>query len=244
MVSKRFTMRPVRGQTNPFWAVSEPVLGIALLAVIFSAIFNAPPLGNSFVLFYASGLLPLAVFTDLTAKAAPVLKQNRAALRDPAGSMTGIVLTRMVQGLVVQLGAAALVIAVLVALAGDGPVDFVPVVQAYAALSVLAVGVGAMNALLAHRIGRWPRIWAVLMRPLFVLTGVFFVIDDVPDPYRDWLAWNPLAHVVSLMRDGLYSYYVPAFADPVFVVLTGLAALFAGTLGLAVLDRGVPDAAG
>ncbi len=45
------------------WAVLEPLAGIALLTVVLSVAFHAPPLGSSFALFYIFGLsMVLIVF--------------------------------------------------------------------------------------------------------------------------------------------------------------------------------------
>lgn len=47
------------------WAILEPVGGIALLSILFSLAFLHPALGSNFQLFYASGLVPLTVFTSI-----------------------------------------------------------------------------------------------------------------------------------------------------------------------------------
>ncbi len=72
------------------------------------------------------------------------------------------------------------------------------------------------------------------MRPLFLVSCVFFVFDDIPQPYQDWIWWNPLVHVVGQMRRAFYHSYSGDYVSYVYVF--GLS-LFLFALGLALLIR-------
>ncbi len=65
------------------WAVLEPAAGIALLTLVFSIGFRTPPLGASFALYYAAGILPLMMFTELSGKLAQTIQFSRALLVYP-----------------------------------------------------------------------------------------------------------------------------------------------------------------
>ena len=41
-----------------FWAIAEPLGGILLLSLAFGLALRTPPLGSSFMLFYATGYIP------------------------------------------------------------------------------------------------------------------------------------------------------------------------------------------
>ena len=45
-----------------FWAVVEPLGGIVLLAIAFSMALSTPPMGTSFMLFYATGIVPFGMY--------------------------------------------------------------------------------------------------------------------------------------------------------------------------------------
>lgn len=235
MVTKRFTQRGVRAthQISALWAGTETVFGVILLAAVLSFVLPAPPLGDSFVMFYASGFIPLGVFVALTAKLPPLVRQ---AVR--TGSQSGILIVTS------ALFHAVFAIAVLGGIylwSGAGQAHVMLVAQAIGLLILFSAGMGAVSARLALAFARWPQIWNALLRPIFLLSGAFFLVDDVPDPFRDWLAWNPLVHVISMLRAGLYPYYTPALADPLVVAIAGLTAL---ACGLMFLDRGVHHAVG
>jgi capsular polysaccharide transport system permease protein len=51
----------------------------------------------------------------------------------------------------------------------------------------------------------------MLTMPLLFLSAVFFPMTIVPQPYRDWLAWNPLVHANELIREA----WLPVYESPV-----------------------------
>lgn len=49
----------------------------------------------------------------------------------------------------------------------------------------------------------------IIERPLFLISGLFFTIDQVPPGIREWLLWNPLLHGVDLARGTMLAKYEP-----------------------------------
>ncbi len=75
-----------------------------------------------------------------------------------------------------------------------------------------------MNCLLIGLLPLWQRIWSIAMRPMFLISGVFFTFESVPLPWRDLLWWNPLVHIVGLVRLGLYPGYDAAYVSPAYLL--------------------------
>lgn len=222
------------------WAVIEPLLGIALLSVIFAITFQAPALGTSFPLFYASGLLPFLAFSDTTNRLAQALNFSRPLFAYPAVGVMDALLARFLLAAGTQVAVASLLIVGILFLGETRATpDIATLAQAAGLLMVLALGIGAMNCLLIGLLPLWQRLWAILMRPMFLVSGVFFTVESVPLPWRDLLWWNPLIHVVGLVRRGLYPGYDASYASPVYLLALGLGfALLAG-LGLARWHRDI-----
>lgn len=220
------------------WAVAEPVAAIALLATVFSLAFAAPPLGHSFVLFYATGFLPFMMFTDLSLKIATAVRYSRPLLAYPAVTPADALLARA------ALNALAHCLVILIVLGGiellfdtganyDLPATF----AALLACAALAMGVGTLNCTLFLRFPVWERLWGIATRPLFVISGIFFLIEDVPQPWRDVGWFNPLLHLTAMMRAGAYSTYSAPLAQPAYVWAVALGTLFLGLLALRLLRK-------
>lgn len=217
------------------WAVLEPIAAIALLAFAFSLAFRAPSLGISFPLFYATGYLPYMLFHDVSAKTATAIRFSRPLLNFGAISWADVLFARYLLNLFTHMVVGALVIgAMLVVLDTRAAPDMPVVLIALAMAGALAAGVGVLNAFLFLAFPAWERVWLIITRPLFIISGVFFLFEDVPSDIRDILWYNPLFHVTGQMRAGFYPTYDATYAAPLFAIGLGLGLL---VLGLLLLSR-------
>jgi capsular polysaccharide transport system permease protein len=207
------------------WAIAEPVAAIALLSFAFSLIFVAPPLGRDFALFYATGFLPFFLFLDVSQKIAASLGFSRPLLGFAGVTWVDAVLARFLLNSLTHLIIFALFIGTL-SVVNDhstGP-DMPALALALAMAATLALGTGTVNAYLTGTYPVWDRIWSVLMRPMFIVSGVVFLFEDVPKQLQPWMAWNPLFHVTGEMRKAFYPTYHPNYVnvDYVFALSLGL----------------------
>lgn len=217
------------------WAVLEPVAGIALLTAIFSAGFRHPPLGTSFALFYATGLLPFLMYADVAGKLSQTLAFSRALLEYPRVTFVDALMARFFLNTLTQFMVHFLVMwGVLTFVVSDVSIDMGKMAVAYAMVLALAIGVGTLNAFLTLAYPVWQTVWAVANRPVFLVSCMFYLFETVPQPYRDMLWFNPLVHPVGMMRDAFYPYYNPTYIS---VIYTMAVALIATLVGLFLLNR-------
>lgn len=217
------------------WAILEPVAAIGLLTAIFSMGFRSPPLGVSFPLFYASGMLPFTMFTDITAKLGQSMNYSKPLLAYPRVTFIDAISARFLLTLMTQILVNYLVIgSILLAFDTRVVVDVPVIARAYALVALLTLGVGTFNCFMMLRFPIYQRFWSILMRPMFLLSCVFFLFETIPEPYRNWLWFNPLVHVVGLTRHGFYSNYDAAYVSEIYV---GGVALTTLVLGLMLLRR-------
>ncbi len=215
------------------WAILEPVGGIAVLSIVFSAMFRAPPLGSSFAMFYATGILPFMMFTDVQGKMSQALLYSRPLLAYPTVTYIDALLARFVLNVLTQIMVSFIVLAACIWLFEPMSHPSVPIIiEAFALAALLALGMGTLNCFLSTLFPIYLQIWSIMMRPMFVLAGLMFLYDAVPQPYQGWLWWNPLIHVVGLARKGFYSTYQAEYASSFYVVLFSLIALMIGLVFL------------
>lgn len=206
------------------WAVAEPVAGIALLTFIFSLGFHAPPLGTSFALFYASGLVPFLIYSDLSGKLSQSINFSLPLLGYPRVTLADAVIARAALNIVTQTLVSCLVLAGLLALIDtQAKLDFARLAQALVLAFALGFGVGVMNCFLVTRFPVWQRIWSIANRPMFLLSCIVFTFESIPMPFRDWLWFNPIVHVIGVMRQGFYFGYAGAYVSATYVLFISLA---------------------
>lgn len=217
------------------WAVLEPAIGIFLMTFLFSLAFRAPPLGASFPLFYATGLVPFLFYMELSNKIGNALKYSRQLLAYPAVTFVDAILARAALNAITLLLVGYIIFAGITVLFDTRSVfDPSALVLAYAMAASLALGIGTMNVVLLSMIPIWGQVWAILNRPLFLISCIFFLYDGVPEPWKGYLWYNPLIHVVGQMRTAFYPSYDAAYVSPSFIFGLSLSLL---ALGLVFLSR-------
>lgn len=224
-----------RASGGYLWAIAEPVGGIVLLTLIFSVGFRSPPIGTNFAIFYATGVVPFMAYLDMSGKISGAIRYSGPLLAYPAVNFMDALLARIVFTAITHVIVSALIFTGIVALMDtrtDPQVFQIAIGMGMA--FVIAMGVGAMNAFLFEAFTWWQPLWGILMRPLFLVSCVFFVYDDIPPPYSDWLWWNPLVHVVGQMRHAFYPSYSGDYVSYLYVFGLGFG-IFA--LGLALMVR-------
>jgi len=217
------------------WLVLEPVLGIALLTFVFSLAFRAPALGSEFAPFYASGMVPFLFYTDVSNKVAASLTFSRQLLAYPSVTYMDAIFARMLVNVFSQLLAAYVVFTgVLLIYDTQGAIDLLRIIQSFCMVIALSFGLGVINCFLRLRFPIWATIWAILNRPMFLISCIFFLFETVPQPYQDFLWYNPLIHIVGEMRAGFYSNYDAPYVSQLYVY--GLS-LSLAVIGLILLRR-------
>ncbi|WP_072794265.1 ABC transporter permease [Cognatishimia maritima] len=222
-----------------FWAIAEPAAGIILLTLIFSLALRTPSLGTNFPLFYASGLLPFMMYLDVSGKMAQALRFSRPLLAFPAITYADPLLARLIlNGLTQCLVMSIVLIGIIVGFDLDVILEFRFIAASIGMALALATGLGTLNCYLFMRFPVWERVWAIVNRPLFFISGIFFLFESIPEPYASVLWFNPLVHVTGEMRRGIYVTYEGAFVSPAYVY--GLSAVSL-SLGLLLLRRHYKD---
>ena len=224
-----------RASGGYLWAIAEPVGGIALLTLIFSAGFRTPPMGTNFAIFYATGVVPFMAYLDVSAKVAGSIRYSKSLLAYPTVTFVDALLGRILFNALTQIIVASLIFTGICWFAEtrtDPQID--QIALGIFMVLLLATAIGTMNCFLFEAFTWWQQMWSIFMRPLFLVSCVFFIYDTVPQPYRDWLWWNPLVHVVGQMRHAFYPSYRGDYISLMYVIGLSLALL---ALGLALLIR-------
>lgn len=217
------------------WVILEPVLGIGLLVAVFSVGFKSPPLGTNFALFYATGMMPLFMFTTTAAKVSQAMNYSRQLLNYPRVTFLDAILARFLLNMITQCVITFILIGgILLMSETRSTFHLTKIVSSLTMGASLGLGVGILLCTLISQHPIWQTVWSVLTRPLILVSGVIILTETIPDPYRSWLHWNPIVHIVTEMRRAFYYSYRAEYLDTSFVYMVSLAC---GVIGLFFLRR-------
>lgn len=205
------------------WAFAEPVAGILLLSVAFSFLLRSPPIGDSFFLFYASGVVPLLFFNAISSQLAQAVAANKGLLNYPVVSVIDVLLARLVLETVTYSFVFGFII---ISILSIDPVhlqpDYIKIFLGVFATALLGASVGAANCLLFLWFPVWRSIWRILTRPLLIVSGVMFTYRDLPPSLQDWLWYNPLLQTIGIVRGGLYVSYDADYVSWIYLSIVCL----------------------
>lgn len=213
------------------WAVLEPVAIVGLLAVGFSLLLRAPSLGTSFLLFYASAVLPLRVFQIICNAVGGAISFNKALMGYPRVTFVDVIAGRFILQTLTQV--MVNIIVIMGILYWDNVreiIDPVPILQAYLAALWLALGIGTMNCYLTYAFPLWQQIWSIATRPLLLLSGVFYIYEDLPHKTQMFFWYNPLIHVTGHSRTGFFSTYEPEYINLFYIYAFGAIPMLFGAI--------------
>ena len=220
------------------WALIEPLAAITLLSIIFSLAFRAPALGNNFPLFYATGFFAFTFYSDLQNKVAASIRFSKALLFYPAVNYFDAIIARLVLNTITQTLVFILLIAsIFYYFELRQTIELKPIVNSIFMASSLGLGVGTLNCFLTTKFPIWDRFWNIFSRPMFILSGVFFIYEGVPSPFRDYLWYNPVMHISGEMRSGFYATYDANYVSPIYVYSISFTCLLIGLIFLGRYQR-------
>lgn len=214
LIHREMISRFAKTSGGYFWAIAEPVAFILLLTALFSVVVRTPPLGDSFLLFFATGFMSFTFYRRTANFVSFSISANRALLNFPLVSPYDALISRGYLEAVTN-GASALFIFVLIfAINSEIPdLRLSYLFIGFSAGVLLGFGVGMINAVLYILYPTYERVFAIINRPLMLISGVFFIPGLLPPAARDLVMWNPIAHVISLFRKGFFPTYEAAYVN-------------------------------
>jgi len=189
--------------------------------------------GRSFALFYATGYVGFHWFHDISSVTARSVHVNRPLLAFPTVMPLDTILARFVLQSLTGLAVGVLIFAaILTVFADQVALSAGPLLTAFGLAALLGLAIGTFNAVAFALSKTWELTWGLISRPLFLVSCVFFSFWTLPGFVREVLWWNPIIHIVGLLRAGFYPVYDAAHVSPGYVLGVTLALWLAGLAGL------------
>jgi len=221
------------------WAILEPVGALAVMSVVFAILLRSPPLGNSFVLFYASGYLAYTMAANVTGQVQNAITFSKPLLMYPAVSWIDAILAKFLLNALTNTAIMIVVMfGVLQFTTATATLSYGPIVLAVVLAAFLGLGLGTLNCLLTGLFPAWGQVWGIITRPLFLAAGVIFIYENMPEWVQDILWYTPWIHITGLFRTGVYPTYTPDYISTPLVVIWIMVPL---ALGLLLLRRYYQD---
>jgi len=208
------------------WALLAPAAWIGLLVIAFDVLGRTLPIHTDSISFILSGVIPYLVFRSSISAIARtrghyrtlmVLAPVTRAHVGTALSLIELINALMLYGLVSILNWVI-----------TGHFEMNSVGQNLAALGLawlFGFSLGSVFEELSRVNVIFGRITPVLLRPFFLISGVFFTANEVPLSMLAYIDWNPLFHAIELMRESMFSSYRSHALDVIYLLAVDMTLL-------------------
>lgn len=214
------------------WALITPALGVAIFVLIFELAARQPPFGQSLALFFATGLLSYEYYNKLATGLMSVLDANKALLVYPIVTPTEVIFARFLLISITYLLVMFIFYSFLIFFGlANLPAYPFELIHAFVSIGLVGFAIGAFNSTMSSISQSWRHIYKIITRPLFLLSGIFFIPSLLPEKALNYLKWNPVLHLVEWVRVGYYPNYDSRILDKSFVISFALVFIVLGFFG-------------
>jgi len=204
------------------WALIEPLVGVSVFVAIFANLRNDNPGGMPLVPFMLVGFICFGMFRD----------PCRNLLTFPQVTTFDVILARGILGILVSFFVLGFLL-YMAYLAGfevrcERPLG---VLMVCGLLSIFGLGIGFMFASLEPLIPSIKQFGSqVLGRPLYFGSGLFFTIESIPAAIREYLLYNPVLHMIELVRGEFFYEFETVYGSWSYASLWAFTTLALGLL--------------
>lgn len=237
-IIREIATRYGRNPGGYLWALIEPIAFIAIMSLLMGAFGRVPAVGESFALFYSTGYLAYNFFKGMEVYLSSAISANKNLLTYPVVAPVDAVVARFI-----LQGATSVVVTIIIIgaelLANHYAVEikWMPILESITFAWIFALGLSFGNIVLFEISPIYQKIYSIAMRPLVLLSGVFYLPSSMPPPIGDYILSNPVAHIIILFREGFYAQNGSDGLDLPLLATTSAAVFFVG-LSLFTFWRG------
>lgn len=210
-----------------------PVAHVFLIVGIMAFRGLPSPMGNSPVLFVATGAVPCLMFQYTSREVMQAIIKNRPLIYYPQVKLFDLVIARFIVEVVKGFTALIVVIIILILLGLDPtPDDVALAIGGYCASILLGLGIGTINIGIVSLFPGWIIGYILVTVSIYISSGVFFLPNLLPDELYSVMKWNPMVQIIEWVRLG-YNNSLGVSVDYYYVLMWGFGSL---TLGL-IMER-------
>ncbi|MCA0421973.1 MAG: ABC transporter permease [Proteobacteria bacterium] len=221
-----------RAKLGYLWALFEPLAHISLLVAIIQ--FTAkgdPPIGNSFALFYFTGIIPYHLFTHTGGALMFAVRANRQLLQLPPVTTLDVFMSRAILEIATEFFVALVLLSAFALLGYDAmPKDILNFMLTFILLGGCAFGAGVINAILMAFFHTWEKVWSISIAIMYFTSGIFYVPSMMPVEVRQILEWGPIFQSIELFRTSMFEGHDPPWLRLEYLAAVSIALVSVGVL--------------
>lgn len=240
LILRELHTRYGRDNIGYLWMIVEPMLLAATVALLHGGqtAHYGPDIQP--VPFAATGYCVFMIFRSILARAETTLEANKPLLFHRMVTIFDMLAARAVLEALATTATLALLLAGAWALGlAAPPARPLVLLAAIALMTWFAFALSMLVCTAAYFSKAVSKIIHPAIYILMPLSGAFFLLEWIPEPYRGWLAWSPMVQIFELVHMGGFVTVEGSGSDPIFMLACCLGLTLLGLLSLRIVRRHV-----
>lgn len=199
LVRKNFSAQYKDSYLGILWSVLRPLFMVIVLTIIFSTIFKGSI--ENYPVYMLSGRSIFNFFVGTCGRSMSTLKGNKQILLQKPVPKYIFVLANVISEFINFIISILLLSVIMVAT--DAPFYFnliplgiIPIIS----LIIMITGISLILSVVSVYYSDIHHLWSVFTQMLMYASALFYPIDIIPHPYREYIMLNPLLWVIDQFR--------------------------------------------
>jgi capsular polysaccharide transport system permease protein len=239
MILRELHTRYGRDNIGYLWMLLEPGLLAASVAALHvgqrQRSSDLSPIG-----FALCGYCTFIIFRSIVTRAEATLESNKPLLFHRTVTIFDMVLARVLLEAISTIATLIILWAGACALGlAEPPARLLTLMGAILFLVWFSLGIGMTICAGAYLSKAFAKFVHPVMYILMPISGAFFLLSWIPQPYRDYLAWSPLMQIFEMLHTGQFETVESPYYDLGYITAWCLVTTLFGLLSLRVVRRHV-----
>lgn len=190
------------------WAFGEVMTHILVFWLLWTVMGRESHNGLSIPVFLASGMIPYFMFKQIFTKTSCCISGNQSLLVFSQIQILDFALARSIVEFIIYVSAMFYFFAILFFFKFEIPIDsMVKILWGIINIALLGLSAGLVYLPFKDKFKIIDTVVDVSFRFLYFISGVVFPLDKVPHWAMEYLAYNPILHIVEFIRSGFIADY-------------------------------------
>lgn len=215
-----------------FWILLEPALHIGVMLILFGTIRERMVPGMDYETFLVNGIIPFFMFRKVSMQALSAIQANKGLFSYRPVRPVDALIARSALELLLNFTAYILFTLILLWFGFNMSAEAIPQLLSYwLLLFLLTLSMGLIFLVVGSVSQEINKFISTFFFVLYLLSGVLYTIHRIPVEYQGYLLWNPIIHILELMRHAIAPTYPLVSGISLSYVLAWLlGSLFLGLL--------------
>jgi len=192
------------------WTLVRPFAFFGVILFVFTEIAGLDKDVHHYAAYILLALVMFTFFGEVTGGCVQSLVARESLLRKMHFNPVVIPLSIAMTALL-NLGTTFVAVLIFVFASGVVPdIGWLEIPVLVLALAMFSIGVGMLLSVLYVRYRDMQPIWEVVSQALFYASAVLYAATTVPEQYRKWILLNPLAAILTQMRQAIVDSGAPS----------------------------------